>query len=671
MLHHASSARVFRLAPLVALALSAAACGDSETTTAAVPVFVEASAARVRPGEATDVTLRVTNAGQGRWKAGALTASPVTSGWTGTLSLSSPVAAGAAGVLTGQLTTPMREGIHRVELRVRSGGKEVGSLMAVVVDVTCADAIFCNGTERLVAGACASGNAPCDDGVACTVDSCDEAKGACSHALGAECASCQGDCEPACEGKACGDDGCGGVCATCGAGQACAEVSGACADDDMPGSCRSPLPLVPGGASLVGDHVIAGDSTDGINETIPVCNRTSKSVERVYTFTTTTTMGIEARATGYDTVLHLRREDPNTPTNDCLDNSPAATVKCSDDASPPGDYGSRIAAKLTPGTYYLVVDGFDSSQYGPYELQVRLTADGCIPVCDGVYCGGDDGCGGDCGACGDGLECKAGRCYPDPCTPTCDGRDCGPDGCGGTCGQCSGGALCVEAEGRCDTFPSCDHLVPTCGAGCGAGMFCGTDCECHRVDARLPDLIVNRERLASEIEMDEVVVRETSCAWIENCVGGLGARKVLRFSVEAVNQGQADMLPPPVEERPDMFHFSPCHGHYHYDGFASYALLDASGQVVVRGRKQAYCMEDTAQYLLGPEIECGKVHDCSTQGISHGWSDLYGNALDCQWIDVTGIAPGAYTIRVELNPTRAFQEVSFDNNTAEVGVVIE
>jgi hypothetical protein len=35
------------------------------------------------------------------------------------------------------------------------------------------------------------------------------------------------------------------------------------------------------------------------------------------------------------------------------------------------------------------------------------------------------------------------RCYPDPCTPQCDRRECGADGCGGSCGVCSTGARCV------------------------------------------------------------------------------------------------------------------------------------------------------------------------------------------------------------------------------------
>ncbi|MCB9519266.1 MAG: putative metal-binding motif-containing protein, partial [Myxococcales bacterium] len=50
-------------------------------------------------------------------------------------------------------------------------------------DVDCADGLFCNGAETCVAGACQPGAAPdCDDGVACTLDSCSEDDGECVNA---------------------------------------------------------------------------------------------------------------------------------------------------------------------------------------------------------------------------------------------------------------------------------------------------------------------------------------------------------------------------------------------------------------------------------------------------------------------------------------------------------
>jgi hypothetical protein len=536
--------------------------------------------------------------------------------------------------------------------------------------VRCDDRVFCNGVERLVDGACVKVPAnPCDDAQDCTLDVCDEATQTCDHIpMGESCAVCrQENCTPDCAGRQCGDDGCGGSCGACGGAMGCTPT-GSCADATGAGTCASPRPL----AVAFTTQVLTGDTTPSVHQTIPTCNSTSTAVEEVWQFTITAPTGIEAQTFGYDTVLSLRAGDTAAG---CLDDAPAATIACSDDSAPPGDYGSRIFALLQPGTYYLLVDGFDASQFGPYTLRVKFSP-GCIPNCDGQYCGGDDGCGGTCGDCAPGEACGADyRCRPDPCVPDCanvDGspRTCGDDGCGGSCGACPGGELCVPLTGACEAFAACDHDNPTCAGGCPARSFCGSDCACHSIDDPLPDLVINRERLADEILFDRINVRESSCSYVEQCVGGLGERRVLRFSVEAVNQGQATLTVPPPEERPDLFLFSACHGHYHFGGFARYELLDGAGNALVTGRKQAYCMEDTIQVAQGPDVGCSKVFDCYNQGIQAGWSDLYGNTLDCQWLDITDIPPGDYRLKVSLNPSRELEEITFDNNTAVVPVTI-
>lgn len=632
------------------------------------PAFVEladavVSPARARPGEEVTVTVTATNKSTGPIGAGDVAlVLPDGSPWTGTLAATDGGAVGETVTFAGTLVAPEQVGRHALTWQARRGDALFMVDVAGAIEVTCSDGVFCNGGERLVDGACAAGPAPCDDGEACTVDACDEATGTCSFAPGQGCALCFSDCVPDCTDKSCGDDGCGGSCGACGSGEGCASATGTCQSAAQAGTCGDPLPLLAPGEELLGIHVIAGDSTTALHQAVPTCNSTSTAVELVYTFTTTARVGLEARTSGYDTVLHLRRA--------CLDDAPAATVACSDDSSPPGDYGSRIAVDLDPGTYFLIVDGFDSSQYGPFTLTTKFAADGCVPRCDGRYCGGDDGCGGDCGTCPDGQVCADRRCRPDPCAPQCDGKECGDDGCGGECGQCPEGQLCVPASGQCATFPACDHLLPECERGCAVGEFCGTDCQCHPQGAPMPDLVLNAERLASEILLDTIEVTEDSCSLVEECVGGVGTREVVRFSVEALNQGQATLTVPPPAERPDLFQFSPCHGHFHFSGFATYELVDAAGEVVLTGHKQAYCMEDTARVLAGPKIGCSKLYNCEEQGIQAGWSDLYGNTLDCQWLDVTDVPPGDYQIRVTVNPGRVFEEVTLDNNIASAPVTI-
>ena len=509
------------------------------------------------------------------------------------------------GTFSGKLTAPAQTGIFRLSFGARHDGEAFGpSIAAPATEVTCSDGVYCNGAERFVAGQCVGrARIRSDDKADCTTDTCDEATGTCAHELSAGCAKCISDCMPDCTGKVCGGDGCGGTCGGCAAGQAC-DGSGQCKSVNQPGTCSSPLELLPAGTPFVGVHKLTGDTTDGVHEAVPTCNSTSTAVEKVYTFTLAEKMGIEARVSGYDTVLHVRKEDPATLENECTSNKPLVTVGCSDDAAPPGNYGSRVDAALDPGKYYLIVDGFDSSQLGPFDLQVKFAANGCVPHCDGLYCGADDGCGGDCGTCDPGFACsKDGVCKPDPCTPDCKGKQCGDDGCGGSCGACADGSLCVPTTSTCQVFAQLRPRKTRLRPALRRRRVLRDRLRLPRRRATaMPDLVIDENRLANEILFDTIEASASSCAVIEKCVGGTGTRKVVRFSVEAKNQGQATVVVPPPPERPDLFMFSPCHGHYHFSGFASYALLDKEGNEILKGQKQAYCMEDTQQIAFGPNV---------------------------------------------------------------------
>jgi hypothetical protein len=661
------------LCVLGAVAAVLSGCHDDETYAFTGPEAVETQ--RVVPAGSSPVTAFVRNAGTATWRRYEVRlVVPEQESWKGgTLELLKPTNPGELATFIGRLAGPAQPGLHTIKGRLEVRALPFGDSVELPLEVTCSDGVFCNGEERFANGRCVPAAAPsCDDATECTMDTCDEKAKSCQHTATGECAVCLAgpSCTPDCAGKACGDDGCGSECGVCPSGEACAQAIFQCKPETQAGTCRSPLPLLADGVPLIGDHTIEGNTSEGIHQVVPACNRTSTAVESVYTFTTTQRLGLEARVSGYDTVLHLRKKRTADGAADCLDDAAAKTIACSDDSSPPGDYGSRITVALDPGTYYLIVDGFDAAQFGAFVLKVRFAAEGCVPKCDGVYCGGSDGCGGNCGVCDDGQACVKGRCLPSPCTPSCDGKECGDDGCGGQCGFCPDAKLCVLATGLCQSFATCDHMKPSCSPGCGETEFCGTDCACHPVNGALPDLVVDEKRLKDEILFDNVYVTENSCARVEECVTGTGNRRVLRFSVEAINQGFATMTVPPPADRPDLFTFSPCHGHFHFSGFASYALLDTQGRTVLTGRKQAYCMEDTQRVVEGPSVQCSKEFNCDNQGIQRGWSDLYGNTLDCQWLDITDVPPGQYQIQVTLNPSRALQEVTLDNNTAAVPVTI-
>src|SRR5687768_16051024 len=154
---------------------------------------------------------------------------------------------------------------------------------------------------------------------------------------------------------------------------------------------------------------------------------------------------------------------------------------------------------------------------------------------------------------------------------------------------------------------------------------------------------------------------------MEGCVDGTGERRLLRFTTQTANHGTAD-LPLGRPRDTSFFSYSSCHHHYHFEAYANYRLLDAAGGVAATGHKQAFCLMDLID-LLGTCAR-GARYDCAFQGIQSGWADAYVRTLDCQWIDITGVPAGTYTLEVHVNPDRVIEELDYENNVARVPVTI-
>ena len=231
--------------------------------------------------------------------------------------------------------------------------------------------------------------------------------------------------------------------------------------------------------------------------------------------------------------------------------------------------------------------------------------------------------------------------------------------------SCPAGQLC-QLEAMSGTFGCV-------GAGtCGSDQLCDTLCcplgtECVSGECPLPDITVDAAALEPYVETQDFGA--DSCALEEECIDASGTRKLLRFNTFTPNIGVGDLYLGPPSARPDLFVFSTCHGHYHLEGYAEYALLDAEGAEMAPGRKMAFCLIDLVNVSSSepPRFECSDDGSLE-QGIQAGWADEYSAELPCQWIDVTGVAPGSYTLRVLLNPDYQLAESRYDNNAAEVPV---
>jgi len=201
-------------------------------------------------------------------------------------------------------------------------------------------------------------------------------------------------------------------------------------------------------------------------------------------------------------------------------------------------------------------------------------------------------------------------------------------------------------------------------AACGDNLRPRVDAISVEPDAPagLPDLTLVAAQMDGTVTITDTDFTADACELVEGCIGDMGTRRLLRFDTVTANIGTADLVlgpVPPPGVSAGIFVWSPCHMHHHVMGYADYELSDGNG-IVATGHKQGFCIEDDEQIL-----QDGPSHgfNCNVQGITRGWADSYGKGLPCQWVDITDVVPGTYTLTVTVDATGILLDSNPDDNS--------
>jgi len=236
-------------------------------------------------------------------------------------------------------------------------------------------------------------------------------------------------------------------------------------------------------------------------------------------------------------------------------------------------------------------------------------------------------------------------------------------------GDCNGGAAGVPFVAEylggipgCMDIEACNYLpIATTPDTC----YLAGDPECPNIG---PDLIINGPRAYSTLEMTTENSSD-GCMIEEGCIQGYGTREIVRFDTEIANIGTEDYFIGAPSAQPDQFEWDACHNHYHYEGYAEYALYTSGGDPLPTiGFKNGFCVLDlgSCNYGGGPQ-----KYTCSNMGITAGCQDIYSRFLDCQWVDITDLDAGDYTLVIRVNwdyspDANGSYELNYANNAVAV-----
>ena len=116
------------------------------------------------------------------------------------------------------------------------------------------------------------------------------------------------------------------------------------------------------------------------------------------------------------------------------------------------------------------------------------------------------------------------------------------------------------------------------------------------------------------------------------------------------------------------------HSHWHVRDLEAYELRNSNASIKRTGEKHGFCFFDNYKFNLAlpaapkavvyPKTACGTASSSSvTTGLSIGWGDKYAYSLPDQYIDITGLPSGQYTLTATADAQNGFTERCEGNNS--------
>jgi hypothetical protein len=398
---------------------------------------------------------------------------------------------------------------------------------------------------------------------------------------------------------------------------------------------------------------------------------------------------------------------------DCADieacgESPACRENCSDgvDNNADGDIDcadSNCSQDPTCLPESNCTDGIDNDQDGSEDcadtdcdpaVVIECRAENCA---DGVD-NNNDGLA-DCNdpACAQALNCADPEICNDGLDNDKDGfADCTDPDCAAAANcqgnQCNDG-IDNDGDVLADAAdPGCQSAGATVEGGdnqCGDGIdndFDGQkdaqDPQCaalgHETDAaQLPDLIMFEDDRCEvfpnpaqgcqpNVRTQNVTVNDPE--FQAGCFTGVGQRRIMEWNSIIVNLGDRPLVVGDTSAHQPIWTFNDGLGQLEFFGWTRSFLRDDNNVLVGAGHKGSFCMIDLFEVIPGSQAI---FQDCGNgQGINDGMGDVYSVGLQCQFIDITGVPAGSYTLEVQTDFTKQLPEKSYNNNSAIYDVIL-